>query len=44
VVCNWERGEAALSVDGVKKMLDNMAKIRDGDVEDEVVQPKGWFF
>ncbi|KAF9514922.1 hypothetical protein BS47DRAFT_828897 [Hydnum rufescens UP504] len=44
VVCNWESGEAALDVGGVKRMLDKLAKIRDGDVDDEVVQPKGWFF
>ena len=44
VVCNWDSGEAALSVDGVKKMLDNMAKIRDDGVEVDVVPPRGWFF
>jgi len=43
VVCNWEDGEAALDVGGVKKMLDSLAKKRDGGNSDDVEKPKGWF-
>lgn len=43
VIVNWENGDAAFEIGGVKKMLDKLAKARDGAIKDDIEKPKGWF-
>jgi len=44
VVVDWNGGRASVGdVDGVGKMLEALRQRRDGEVGEDVVQPKGWF-
>ncbi|KAF9039911.1 thioredoxin-like protein [Panaeolus papilionaceus] len=45
IVVDWGNGNAAVGdVEGVKRMLEEIRKRRDGEVKgEEVDQPKGWF-
>lgn len=44
VVVDWNGGRASIGdVDGVGKMLEALRQRRDGEVGEDVVQPKGWF-
>jgi len=45
IVVDWDNGKAAVGdIEGVRAILDNLRKKRDGKVqEDDVHQPKGWF-
>lgn len=44
IVVDWEGGKAAVGdVDGVKNILEELRKKRDGESKDDVDQPKGWF-
>jgi len=45
IVVDWDNGKAAVGdVEGVRAILENLQKKRDGKVqEDDVHQPKGWF-
>lgn len=45
VVVDWTGGKASIGdVEGVKEILENIRKKRDGEIkEEEVDQPKGWF-
>lgn len=45
IVVNWDSGRAAVGdVEGVKSILEELRKKRDGEVkEDEGHKPKGWF-
>lgn len=45
VVVDWTGGRASVGdVDGVAKMLEALRQRRDGEVKDNVDQPKGWFW
>lgn len=46
IVVDWDHGKAAIGdVEGVKSILEELRKRRDGEVkEEEVDQPKGWKF
>ena len=43
VIVDWENGDAALDVGGVKKMLDKLAESRGKGGADNVDQSKKWF-
>lgn len=43
VVCDWEQGETATDLSGVRRMLDRMAKARDEGGDGDTQKPKGWF-
>jgi len=44
VVVDWDAGRAAVGdVDGVKSILEELRKKRDGEMQDEGHKPKGWF-
>jgi len=45
IVVDWNAGQASVGdIEGVKGILENLRKRRDGELkEEEVDQPKGWF-
>lgn len=43
VMVNWDDGEAALDVGGVRKMLDKLAERRHISAAEGADKPKGWF-
>jgi hypothetical protein len=44
IVVDWEGGKAAIGdVEGVKGILENLRKKRDGESKDGEDKPKGWF-
>lgn len=45
IVVDWDHGKAAVGdVEGVKSILEELRKRRDGEVkDDDVDKPKGWF-
>lgn len=45
IVVDWDNGKAAVGdIEGVRAILDNLQKKRDGKIqEDDVHEPKGWF-
>jgi hypothetical protein len=44
VVVDWSGGKACVgNAEGVKEILENIRKKRDGEIKEEEHQPKGWF-